>query len=272
MTCPLQAKFQFEDNLPYLQNAKASFGTCIHKSLEDYNLHQDVDIAIEMFKDNWAHPENLRVKPDYWPRMTNYNGLKERGIEILKAYHDVSQWQNREVIATEHAFMIPFGDHELSGIVDLVELKKAKNGHRTLRIIDYKTNSRQPNFESLRFDIQFTIYYYASLQPEFWTGHPGTKYLPIPDGEERFQELASVKRKAVWYHLWTGKEIDAGARDDGDFERLYRLVDQVSKAKEMNAYIPTINGESCLYCSYTDQCRYVIPVKNQMLEEEYEDS
>ena len=272
MTCALQAKFQYEDQLPRLQNAKASFGTCIHKALEQYNNDGNVQVAINSFKEWWAHPELLGVKPDVWPKYTTYNGLRERGIEILTEYHEKLKWDGRTVIATEHPFKVPFGDHELSGVVDLLELRRAGNGHLTLRVVDYKTNTKQPSFVMLRFDIQFTAYMYATEQPEFWTGHPGTKYVGIPDGENLYERLKKTKRKAIWYHLWTNKEIDAGERDDGDYERLYRLADEIDKAKEASLYIPTINADNCLYCPYTDQCRFVLPVKQQIaLEEEGEE-
>ena len=269
MTCPLQAKFQYEDQLPRLQNAKASFGTCIHHALEDYNKTGNVGAAISLFKDTWAHPEKLGVEPDYWPKFTNYAQLREKGVEILKEYDEQQKWDGRTVIATEHKFCVPFGDHEISGIVDLIELKKSGN-KRVLRLVDYKTNSAKPSFATLRFDIQFTAYVYASLQPEFWIGVPGTKYPGISDGADWFERTKKMNRKAIWHHLWKGQEIDCGDRDDGDYERLYRLVTQIALAKEANIYIPTISADSCLYCSYTDQCRYVLPVKEQMKKEEDE--
>lgn len=271
MTCPLQAKFQYEDNLPRQQNAKASFGTCIHKALETYNKTNDYDLAIEEFKDYWKNPGKLGVDPDYWPKRTTYSGLRERGLEILKQYHDKNLWLTREVIVAEHPFCVPIGDHELSGVVDCLELTKAGNGRRTLRVIDYKTNSKKPGLDMLRYNIQFTVYAYASSQIEFWTGVPDTKYVPIENGAALFESFRSVTRKPIWYHLWTNQEIDAGPRDDGDYERLYRLLDQIEKAVTLGAYIPTINEESCTFCSFTDQCRFVIPVKNQIKLENQEE-
>jgi CRISPR/Cas system-associated exonuclease Cas4 (RecB family) len=271
MNCSLQAKFQYEDELPRVQNAKASFGTVIHKVLESYNHVGDLDAAIDEFKYYWANPEVLGVRPDVWPRMNTYEGLKDKGIDILKAYDDKLRWTERTVIATEHKFEVVMGDHHLSGVVDLLELVKAKNGRRTLRVVDYKTNSKQPNFDGLRLDIQFTSYLYASLQPEFWLGGSEDKYPPMANGQVLYDSLIGVPRKAIWYHLWTNKEIDAGPRDDGDFERLYRLMKEIERAIELGVYIPSINPDSCTFCSYVDKCRYVIPVRKQIeLEEQQE--
>jgi hypothetical protein len=116
-----------------------------------------------------------------------------------------------------------------------------------------------------------TSYYYASLQPEFWLGGSEEKYPPLANGQVLYDSLQGVPRKAVWYHLWTGKEIDAGPRDDGDFERLYRLMKEIERAMDLGVYIPSINAESCLFCSYVDKCRYVIPVRKQIVQEEQEE-
>lgn len=155
MGCPLQARFQEIEKLPRLNNAKAVFGTCIHAALEDYNKTGDAKAAIAYFKDLWDDPSKLGRPIDVWPKFTTYGGLRKRGIEIIQEYADHHKWETRTVVATEHKFCVPFGEHLLSGIVDLVEKKKSTKGKPVLRIVDYKTNSKQPNLVQLRLDIQF---------------------------------------------------------------------------------------------------------------------
>lgn len=247
MLCPLQAKFRTIERLPSRQNAKASFGSIIHYCLEAYNQGTEIDTCIQIFKDFWAEPDRLGVKPDYWPKYTSYGSLREKGIEILQLYHDKNKWENRQVLASEHSFLVPFGDHQLQGSVDHVEVKKAGNGRRTLRIVDFKTTSKAPTIVQLRLDQQFTVYIYASLQKEFWVGN-GAEYPGIVDGERLYEELQDVPRRGVWYHLMTNKELNAGPRDDGDFMRLYRSACEIQKAVERDVYVPSISGESCTWC------------------------
>lgn len=266
MACPLQAHFHYDLNLPTKQNAKATFGTCIHHALELYNKTGSLDAAIEDFKTYWHSPEKLGVAPDTWPKMTSYAGLRERGIEILKTFHDNCKWDGREVIATEHPFLVPFGRHELTGYVDLLEIRTSGRGKNLLRIVDYKTNSKQPYLAELHLDLQFTVYCYASLQPEFWMGN-GPQFPAIPNGEFRYEMLKDMKRRPIWFHLWGPKELDAGDRDEADFMRLYRLVNEIEKADAAGIHIPRI-GEACGLCDYNEPCGTPIPKREEIAEDQ----
>lgn len=273
MTCPLQARFNEVENRPRLQNAKASFGTIIHAALDQYADHGDVERAVVFFKTNWGNPNLLNVMPDKWPKNTTYGGLLTKGEEILRLYHDKLKWETREIIGTEHKFHVPFGDHSISGVVDLLEVKKNSRGKDVLRVIDFKTNAKKPTINVLRLDIQFTAYVYASLQPEFWTGTPDPegKYPGFPDGEALYDRFLKSERKPIWYHLWDNKEVTVGSRDDNDFMRLYRCVVEVANAVEKGVYVPNISGDSCVWCDYTDICKAVVPVRAKLEEELTED-
>lgn len=122
-------------------------------------------------------------------------------------------------------------------------------------------------------DIQFTVYAYASLQPEFWMGfEDDPKYPPMPNGEELYERFLDMPRKPIWYHLWTNKEILAGERDDDDFMRLYRLILEIVNAIEKEVFVPNISGDSCTYCSFTDICKAVMPIRDKLLEATDEDT
>jgi hypothetical protein len=261
-SCALQAKFQTIERLPGRQSGKASFGTIIHHCLEQYNNGLEIDSAVDLFKDLWKHPEKLGVEPEYWPKYTTYGGLREKGVEILRDYDEKVRWENRQILASEHRFLVPMGDHELEGTVDHVEIKKAGNGHRTLRIVDFKTSGKQPNRVDLRLDIQFTVYMFAAMQPEFWIGN-GPGYPGLPGGEDTFEVIRKLPMRGVWYHLWTGKELDAGERDDGDFMRLYRFITEIEKSVSADVYVPNI-GESCVWCPYTANCNIEIPDRDEL--------
>lgn len=268
MACPLQAKFKHIDKQPGRQNAKASFGTVIHHAMDLYNQTGDVDAAVDDFAFFWHNPENLGVEPEYWPKYTSYGELRERGVEIIRRYHENLKWEGRQVITTEHRFLVPFGRHELEGTMDLLEIRKNHRGKDVLRVLDYKTNTKQPTKGQLAVDIQFTVYTYASLQPEFWMGN-GPEFPPITNGEFLFGALAELPRRAIWYALWTGKEIDCGTREDADFMRLYRVCDEIEKAVEKDVYVPSISGEACTICDFANgPCPTKIPERSERAEEE----
>lgn len=261
MACPLQAKFKYVDHLPQRQSGKASFGVVIHDALDYYNNSHDADGAVRRFSDHWKNPEKLGVEPDYWPRYTTYGGLMTRGQEIIREYADKLKWDKRTVIATEHKFLVPFGDHEIVGFVDLVELRTGTRGRPLLRIVDYKTNAKAPFTTALRVNIQFTAYIYASLQPEFWLGNP-PEAPPIPDGDKWWAQLQDVDREGIWHHLMTNKELSCGTRDDKDFMRLYRACEEIGKAEAAGIYVPNISGDTCTYCDFVEPCGVPVPPRN----------
>lgn len=257
MGCPLQAKYTYIDKRKGedRQNAAASFGTCIHDALEQYNGDGDMTRAIARFLHTWENPAVLGCEPDVWPKRMTYGGLRETGVQILTEYHETCSWSKREVIGAEHKFCVPFGDHLLSGIVDVIEATSKR-----LKIVDYKSAGSRPNYDQLYLNIQFTIYYYASLQPEFWMGYGDKSYYKgFPNGEELYERFMDVERVAIWYHLRTNKEINCGKRDELDFMRLYRCCEEIQKAVERDVYVPSISGDSCIWCPHTDVCKAFIP-------------
>ena len=257
MTCSLQAHLKENSPSVYRQNAKASFGTIIHHCLELYNDGMDVEACVQLFRELWANPERLGVRPDYWPKFTTYSGLLEKGPEILRNYHASVMWEKRTIIAQEHRFLVPFGRHEIEGTVDLIELKKAGNGRRTLRIVDYKTNAKQPTKFELLLNTQFTTYIWASMQKEFWVGN-GPDFPGMVGGEQLYKDFEKVQRKAIWYHLMGNKGLDAGTRAEEDFARLYRLVEEIERAEKYQVFVPSI-GDACTYCDFHDYCGVEIP-------------
>lgn len=257
MKCPLQAKYNYIDKLPQLNNAAASFGTCVHAALEHYNKGDvtTAEDAIQYFLYYWENPGLLDSEPEVWPKRTSYAGYREKGVEMVSAYIESQAWSSREVLATEHKFCVPFGDHQLSGIVDVLELDGDK-----LKIVDLKTGQR-PNADNLYLNIQFTIYVLASLKKEFWVGNGEDKYPGLENGEELFEKFKNVDRQGIWFDLKNCKEYNVGRRDDPDFMRLYRCCKEIDKAIEHDVFVPCISGDSCGWCPYSEVCPAWIPVE-----------
>lgn len=267
--CSLQGHFKYDLALPDdVKNGKAVFGNCIHSALEDYNTHGDLKRAESLFVDLWTNPEKVGapVEMIVWPQRTTFSGLKERGLQILRDIDDKLKMDTREVLAAEHKFMVPFGEFELTGSVDLLEVRKSGRGKNLLRIIDWKSASKQPNFAELYLDIQFTVYQYASLQPEFWFGN-GPDFPAMDDAQRKYDDYFDLPRRAIWYHLMTIREIDAGPRDDDDFMRLYRLCEQIKRAEEAQVFVPKI-GDNCNFCAFKEPCGVTIPTREEVAAQE----
>jgi RecB family exonuclease len=256
MACPLAAHYKYDLALPARTNAKAEFGKCIHGALQVYNDTGNLERARSEFLVHWAAAD-----PDYWPRAMSFAGLRAQGLAILDDMHASLRFTKRTVLGTEIEFLVPFGDHELYGFIDLLELQKSGTGRELLRIVDYKSNSRLPTRNALALDPQFTTYSYAVARKEFWTGVPGHPELPgLPNGEWLWATVGSMATtRCIWYALMAQKELDAGPRTDKDFERLYRVCSEIDRSIQADIHVPMI-GESCTYCDYVEPCALEIPV------------
>lgn len=271
--CPLQAKFLHLDRLPEPTGSKAAWGTCLHHALEQYNRTGDVETAVKAFLESWDNPEQLGLNIEVWNKGSQFGSMRQRGVDILKEYHERLRFESRQVIAVEHKFLVPFGEHEISGIVDLLELRNNHKGKQVLRVCDYKSQSRRPTYTALNLNLQMSFYVYATYQPEFWTGVASEPDRPgIPNGEWWYEMLADTPRRAIWIHLQdSSKEFDAGDRDDADFQRVYRLCCEIAHAIEVGVFIPNISFDSCGICAFAEnQCPMPIPAPRAVqIEEEH---
>jgi CRISPR/Cas system-associated exonuclease Cas4 (RecB family) len=213
-----------------------------------------VERAIERFLSTWDNPETIDRKVDVWTKGANFGGVRERGVKILRSYHEYTELDDRTVLAAEHHFLVPLGEFELHGFVDLVETRKNKHGQQEISIVDYKTNKKTPYINQLAQNLQFTAYAYAASQPEFWTGHGTEEFPALCDHEFWQKHIAGLTIRPVWYHLETSKRIDCGIRDHNDFLRLHRVAQMIERAMRLEVYVPNISGDSCTFCPYKEPC------------------
>lgn len=260
--CSLQAHYKYDLSLPQQTTSKLLFGQVMHRVVEYFNITGDLDGAKTMFKKDWG-----LVDPDRWIKFTSYAGLRAKGLEILEATATHYRFQDRRVIGTEIGFVVPFGEHELHGYIDCLEIQKSGTGKEMLKIIDYKTNSRDPTKNDLALDLQFTCYSYAINQKEFWTGMPGEPNFPgVENGEWLWNTLPGMPQRCIWFSLWNGRQLDAGPRTELDYGRLYRVCTEIDKANKAEIYVPKI-GEACTYCDFVEQCSMQIPPAVAALED-----
>lgn len=259
MGCSLQAHYRYNLRLPQPKSGASSFGTIIHSALQMYNLGASYEETVAWFEWAWKNPHELELDPEIWHRQTNYGSYRKIGLDVLEKFHAGLKWDGREVLGTEVQFLVPFGRHWLFGYIDLLEIRKNAKGVPLLRIVDYKTGYKEPTIAEMNLDIQFTGYAWAVRQPEFWMGIDGDPEFPgFENGEEVYERIMNMGHRGIWWHLRNGKEKDVGARDESDFERMYRVIVEAEKAQELGVYMPKI-GEACGLCDYRAECELEIP-------------
>ena len=269
MSCPLAAHYRYDEGLPTYPNGKTVFGTVMHSAMELYNNTGDYDAAVALFKKLWANPP---VEPAWWPRSTSYKSLRIKGLEILEAMKTHYRFNDRVVMGTEVPFLVPFGDHELTGFIDLLETRRSGTGRELLTVVDYKTAAKPPSAAELALDPQMTVYLYAISQREFWVGAKNNPDFPgLENGEWLWETIGrDMPKRAIWFGLWNGKEHDAGPRTETDFGRLYRVCEQIERAIEHEIFVPKI-GTHCQVCDFAEPCAMEIPVAIRNLEDEDDD-
>lgn len=248
------------------------FGTVMHHAVQVMEeLHQAgepnaCERAVRTFEHYW-HPDNIgELEPygvDVWlPRQTQ-GGLLIRGRDNLRNYYRTLTSDTGRLLALELNFHVPWKDpitgdwHDLNGTVDRLALRKDSTRKKPyLSVEDFKTGTK-PTY--LRHALQWTVYSYASLQPEFWTAWPEedlqllkdtlrTKGLALyRDGSE----LPVIPRRGRWIALRDTFGIhDAGWRTLADFQRMDFALRQYIRAVEADVFPLSISGQVCTYCPH----------------------
>jgi len=256
--CPLMYRYQKVDKLARTQSGSLTFGTIIHACVLYMETSEDVEGAVSMFQEMWASPESFdeqleqngqSLKVDYYVKGTNFKKYAAEGERILRSWWGLIQWESDHVLAREYQFTVPIGNgHLFTGTIDKLALRYMPKvpGRRVVLVSDYKTTRKEPTYDWLNDDLQFTAYSYATTQPEFWAG--------ITNGEALYEELMDVPRWGEWVQLMGPKRKDAGERLAHHYNRLTIAVDELARSVEAGIFVPNISGESCLYCDFRDRC------------------
>lgn len=251
-TCPLQWKFRNLDKLPTVQSCALTFGTVMHAAVEWMETNRDPDGAVERFKAWWLDPTTLdpSLEIEKWLPRRTFASYAQDGERILRHWWSIIEWDADVVLAREHHFVVPIGDHELEGTIDKLALRyRPKSDDYAVLVSDLKTARKAPSYNYLRHDLQFSAYCYATTQPEMWTG--------IENGEEIYQQTLAHPREAEWVQLSYPQRKHAGERTQEDYNRLAYAVDQMAMSIDMRIFVPNIGGDSCTFCDYREPCGLV---------------
>jgi hypothetical protein len=244
--CQLKYFWQNEKKAPREQSSALSWGTTIHEAVLAMEVAGDLQVGLNRFCEIWDNLENHGLEYAYILPRNSHLGYRELGINALRNWWGLIQWESDIILGREYPFSVPLGDHTLTGTIDKLALRQLKHGEWVVLVSDYKTNSKAPTRDYLAHDIQFSAYAYATTRPEFWAN--------IPDGDEIFRQHVGSRRFGEWVHLRTTKRIDAGVREQYHYNRLQYLVNNMDLSISMGIYSPTLTGASCEYCEYRLVC------------------
>jgi LAGLIDADG-like domain/PD-(D/E)XK nuclease superfamily len=117
---------------------------------------------------------------------------------------------------------------------------------------------------------------YASTQPEFW--QPPIELTTLQgfdDGTLKAIEDLFARRKTKlheqspepkkwdggiatrgfrWIDLQEGRHSDGGFRVEQDYARLRLAIGAYARANEAQIFMPTLNGDTCVWCPFRDTC------------------
>ena len=74
------------------------------------------------------------------------------------------------------------------------------------------------------------------------------------NGEELWERFKDIPRKTIWYDLKKNQDVIIPPHNDLDYGRLYRSMEQISRAVDLEVFVPNISGDSCSWCSYQEIC------------------
>lgn len=257
------------------------YGTVVHYALQvlETGMHEGDEHALERalstFRHFWTHPDELGERITEWlPRQT-WGGLKQRGQIAIRDHHALLSKDESNLLALEYQFAVPLrlGDrlHTVTGTIDRLAVKRY-NRKPYLSIDDNKTG-KQPTY--LRWNMQGSVYAWASTLEEFWTGWPGSGMgeLATFDGETVLNLEAALSshgyrlhegspdhryplaaRRFRWINLQDIKFADGGWRTERDYARAHLAVDAYIRACEAGIYSVNTTGEVCRYCPFRKTC------------------
>ena len=225
--CPLQYKYLYVLKIPTLPTASASFGTTIHKTLQDFysdflkNKRADKKRLLELYKKSWI--------PIGYSSKAHEDRMKKEGEKMLKNYFDKFHSSDLKIIGLEKLFKIKITeDICLTGKIDRID---AINKNE-VEIIDYKTG-KKPGDRELTKSLQLTIYALASHDKNFFN-----------------KKLEDIN--LTFYYLQTPEKITLKKTEEELIDTKDRIIDMVGEIRQ-NIF-PANPGIHCDFCPYKIIC------------------
>jgi hypothetical protein len=200
--------------------------------------------------------EDLARGVEEWLPTDTYGGMRQNGLKTLEDYYSLLRSDDGLLLALEIEFEVPIQlngvEHIITGTLDRLAIRKYMR-KAYLSIEDFKTG-KKPTY--LRYGLQWTIYSWATTQPEFWAEFPET--------EKRIETYAPWARRGRWIDLHGKIAIhDCGWRGEQDYARMKVALAEYVRAVEADVYPLSISGANCMFCPFREVCGGVaLPEEN----------
>ncbi|EKE13892.1 MAG: hypothetical protein ACD_12C00767G0008, partial [uncultured bacterium] len=226
-TCPLQFKYLYVLKIPTLPTDAASFGTSIHKTLQDFysefieNKKINKKRLIEIYKKTWI--------PIGYSSKAHEKRMKKEGEKILDNYFVKYHSKDLEIIGLEKLFKIKIADDIfLTGKIDRID----KLDKSEIEIVDYKTG-KKPGDRELSKSMQLTIYTLAARDKNLF--------------DKKLSEI-----NLTFYYLQTPEKITLKRTEEDLDETKDKIINMVGDIRQ-NIF-PANPGMHCDFCAFKIIC------------------
>ena len=251
-------------------------GTVLHYAFEVLQkLHHEgradaLDVALATFEHYWepAHIGEISEGPvTEWIGHDTWGGLLQRSLGNLRAAYEWIKKDKSVLLGLEHTFDVPIvidgEQHTLHGTIDRLALRMI-NSRPVIGVDDLKGYRRKKTH--LDWATQWTLYSYASLQPQFWEPFYvddaiAEGFAEIVDRLDRrglaiyaasaddSREVLPRAGRLLW--AWDGfQAVSTGYRTEAHYARLRAHLREYIKSVRADIYPLTVDGHVCSYCPF----------------------
>ena len=151
--CPLKYKFRYVEKAPAqaMPAPERELGKNLHRALKEFYEHLDqmapsADLLVQLYTAFWESKGFATREEEQF--------VFRQGIKILEGFYAANQGHFTRPLATEKFFLLPFGEHTLTGLIDRID----QHPDGTLEVIDYKTSKKIGTQQTLEKNDQVAIY------------------------------------------------------------------------------------------------------------------
>jgi len=232
--CPKRYEFQIIDKIKTPKTKEQFFGTTIHKCLKflfkKAPIYPTLDELLDFFSVEWKEADKLK-----WHNEKEKEIYFNEGKRILENFYKKNIPSFSLPLDLESHFEVEIKDEEnnaihiLSGYIDRID----KINEGKFEIIDYKTGSKMPGQNSLKGNLQLSIYTLGFLK----------KWPNIAQLNDIILTL---------YYLKHGEKLSDKKNEEDIFLTKQRILKNIREIEKN--YFPPIPSKLCGSCSYKKIC------------------
>ncbi len=225
--CPLQYKYQYVLKIPVTQNAAASFGDTIHKTLQAFYKKYFIDRSLglkqllNIYKDVWI--------PLGYVSKAHETRMKKEGEKMLTQFLRKFHTKDVHILDMEKLFKIKV-DKKLTVIGKIDRIDKKNN--QEIEIIDYKTG-KMPDKTELERSLQLSIYTMAAMDKGLY--------------QKRLEDIT-----LTFYYLQPMEKISFKPKYKY-VEKAKEIIKKTSEEIHISSFNPNV-GPWCDFCPFRMIC------------------